>query len=219
MSISSEILSDLPIDQLAEQVGASPEETEAAVRSVVPALLGGMEANIQDPGGQSALLDALGSHVDAPMSLSDVDTNDGEKIAQHVFGNQQDAVVNQLGGLPGTSSDIVRKLLPIIAPLVISYLAKRVMGGSSTQAGGPLGGANGGSNADILSQILSGVLGGSAPTQQAEPAQPQSAPTPQQPTTDAAAPQQSAPQQPQQQSSAPNWGDILGGLLGGGTKI
>lgn len=208
MSISADILSDLPIDQIAQQVGASPEETEAAARSVVPALLGGMEANIQHPGGQSALLQALESHVDAPTSVTDVDTTDGQKIAAHVFGGQQDAVVSQLGGLPGASSDIVRKLIPILAPIVISYLAKRVMGGGSNQAGGPFGG----SNSDILTQILSGVLGGSAPTQQAQP-------TPQaQPTNDAqAAPQ--AQQTTAPQSSSPNWGDILGGLLGGGTKI
>lgn len=195
MSATSEILSELPIDQLAEQVGASPEETEAAVRSVVPALLGGMEANIQHPGGQSALLEALDGHVDSSPTLDEVNTDDGAKIAQHVFGDQQDAVVNQLGGLPGTSNDLVRRLIPIIAPIVISYLAKRVLGGGA----GTNASASAGSSADILTQILSGVLGGSVPGAQS-------------------AGQGSQHAQPQQQAG-PNWGDILGNVLGGGTRI
>ena len=73
-----------------------------------------------------------------------MDTADGEKIVSHVFGGQQDQVASQLAGtaqLGGVGGDLVRKLLPILAPIVMSYLANKVLGGrgQSSGAGGTTG--------------------------------------------------------------------------------
>ncbi|WP_354215340.1 DUF937 domain-containing protein [Arthrobacter sp. UYCo732] len=68
------------------------------------------------------------------MCAAQVDTADGEKIVGHVFGGQQDYVAAQLAGtsgLGGVGGDLIRKALPILAPIVMSYLAKR----SSARAG------------------------------------------------------------------------------------
>ena len=40
----------------------SPAEVERAIQSVLPALLGGLQANAADPGGAASLADALGHH-------------------------------------------------------------------------------------------------------------------------------------------------------------
>jgi Bacterial protein of unknown function (DUF937) len=50
MDTADEILSQIPLDQLAQQLGVDEATAEHAVRQAVPALLGGMEANAQDPG-------------------------------------------------------------------------------------------------------------------------------------------------------------------------
>jgi hypothetical protein len=158
MSAYDDIASRLPIQQLADQVGADPAEVERAVHTILPALLGGLQANAADPGGAASLAQALSQHenelsADGTVDLGQVDATDGAKITQHVFGDHTDQVVSRLGGVGG-GSDLVSKLLPLLAPIVMAYLAKQLgQGGGSGAGGGLLGG--------ILGQILSGATGSS----------------------------------------------------------
>ncbi|MGH9117110.1 MAG: DUF937 domain-containing protein [Acidimicrobiales bacterium] len=176
------LVSQIPIDQLAGQLGVSEAETEQAVRQALPALLGGMNANAQDPAGAASLARALGQHDDnlleGGIDFSQVDTDDGQKIVKNVFGDNQDQVIDALGGLGGGGGgggSIFAKLLPMLAPLVLSYLAKS-FGGGGTRAGGEaeaggmgglgdilggmLGGGQGGGDLGGLGDILGGLLGG-----------------------------------------------------------
>ena len=59
MAAIDDILQSLPIDQLAQQVGADPQEVQQAAQAALPALLGGLHANAQDPGGASSIVEAL----------------------------------------------------------------------------------------------------------------------------------------------------------------
>ena len=134
MSAVDDILSQIPISQLASQLGVDEGTAEQATRQALPALLGGMEANAQDPKGAQSLADALGQHspalVQGGVNLDEVDTNDGEKIVGHVFGEQQGEVVNRLGAVDGGGGqNLIGKLLPMLAPIVLSYLASRMGGG------------------------------------------------------------------------------------------
>jgi hypothetical protein len=155
MSAYDDIASRLPIQQLADQVGAEPAEVEQAIHTILPALLGGLQANAADPGGAASLADALGHHdnglVDGTVDLGRVDPEEGAMITRHVFGDKTDAVVDQLGGVAGNSG-LVAKLLPLLAPIVLSYLAKQM---------GQNGGAGGGVLGSILGSILSGAASGS----------------------------------------------------------
>jgi hypothetical protein len=158
MTAYDEIAAQLPIQQLADQVGADPSEVERAVHTILPALLGGLQANAADPGGAASLAAALGQHegdlsADGTIDLSQVDPDDGAKITHHVFGDQTDQVISQLGGVGG-GSGLVAKLLPLLAPIVLAYLAKQMgKSGGSGAGGGVLG--------DILGQVLSGAASGS----------------------------------------------------------
>lgn len=208
MAAVDEILQSLPIDQLAQQVGAEPQEVQQAAQAALPALLGGLQANAQDPGGASSIVEALGQHNDdlatGQVDLGQVDPADGEKIASHIFGSNEDQVYSALGGT-GASSGLIRKLIPILAPIVLSYIANKVLKGGGLGGGGATvpqqapadQGAQGGPGSldSMLQDVLGGALGGGT-TQQAP------APT----------------QQPQQQSAGGGIIDILGGLLGGGRR-
>jgi hypothetical protein len=150
------LVSQLPMDQLARRLGVSESEAEGAVRQALPALLGGMNANAQDPAGAASLATALGEHDDdlleGGIDLDQVDTADGEKIVRNVFGDNEPQVVDTLGGLSGgASSGLMAKLLPMLAPLVLSFLAKQFAGGKAS------GGAHGGGG---LGDLLGGLLGG-----------------------------------------------------------
>ncbi|TPG16122.1 DUF937 domain-containing protein [Pedococcus bigeumensis] len=165
MSAVDEILSQVDLNQLAQQVGADPAEVEQAARTALPALLGGLDANAADPAGAASLTEALGQHdgslIDGGVDLTQVDPTEGEKIAHHIFGDNQEQVLNQLGGVGGgASKGIVAKLIPILAPIVLSWLAKKVLGGAGGAARTPSGGAGGGGLGDILGQVLGGATKG-----------------------------------------------------------
>ncbi len=160
MSAVDDILSQIPMGRLAGQLGVDEQTAEQATRKALPALLGGMEANAQDPKGAQSLADALGQHspalVQGGVNLDEVDAADGEKIVGHVFGDQQGEVVNRLGAVDGAGGqDLVGKLLPMLAPIVLSYLASRVSGGAGKTSAVSSGGVE-----DLLGGLLGGVLGG-----------------------------------------------------------
>src|SRR6478735_1895611 len=174
MSSYDEILSQVPVDELAQRFGVAPGEIEQAAQSALPALLGGLHANAGDPAGADSLLTALSDHQGTINGLDDVDEQDGKAIVGNIFGGSTDQVVNQLGGLGGSSGSLVQKLLPILAPIVMSWLANKMgqgglggmLGGGSGSTGtsAPTGAASGGSNPlqDILGQVLGGGSGSSA---------------------------------------------------------
>src|SRR5690349_3347848 len=109
MSSIDDILASIPMDSLASQLGVDPATAESAVRQTLPALVGGLQANAADPGGAASLAGALDQHspalVDGGVDLDQVDTADGEKIVNHVFGQNTGAVAQTLGGNLGGNSD------------------------------------------------------------------------------------------------------------------
>jgi hypothetical protein len=96
-----------------------------------------------------------------------LDADDGEKIVGNIFGPKQDQVAQTLGGGlgGGQTGDLIKKLLPILAPpIVLAYLSKRFLGQNQSSGGqNPLdsilsGGASGSSNP--LNDMLNSMLGG-----------------------------------------------------------
>lgn len=162
-----DILEQIPVDQIAGQLGVDPDTARNAIGVALPALVGGMQANAQDPAGAASLASALGQHdndlvdnlLGGNLDVGRVDTTDGSNIVGHVFGDQHDQVVSQLAGASGAGNTIIAKLLPMLAPIVMSYLAKRVLGGG--RAGGA-GAGSGGGLGDVLGNVLGGGAGGSA---------------------------------------------------------
>ena len=189
MTAVDDILSRIPLADLANRLGVDEGTAEEATRQALPALLGGIEANTADPGGAESFASAVRQHdndlTEGGVNLDDVDEKDGERIVGHVFGDQRQQVVQQLGTTGGTSTtqDLMRQLLPILAPIVMSYLAKRLGGGQQGGIG------------DLLGSILGGMGG-----QQGRP-------------------QQGGQQQGGlgDMLNGP-LGDLLGGLLGGGRR-
>lgn len=164
MSSIDELMSQIPIGQLAGQLGVSEDQARQAVQAALPALLGGMQANAQDPGGAASLQAAIGQHdgslIEGGVDLAQVDTTDGAKIVKNVFGDNQEAVVNQLGGIGGLDAGSIAKLLPMLAPLLMSFLGKSFGGGGQASGGGGQAGGGGGGIGDLLGGLLGGGSGG-----------------------------------------------------------
>ena len=156
----SQLLSSLPLDRIAARLGEDPAQVRAAAERILPALIAGMGANAEDPAGRDSLAQAVAQHdpafVEGGVDVEAIDTGDGQQITRHVFGENEDAVAARLGGLGG-GVGLVRKLLPILAPLVMSWLAGRLrQGGAGTGDTARSGASQGG----LLEQVLRQVLGG-----------------------------------------------------------
>jgi len=178
LSDLNELLGKLPIDRIASTLGVDEATARDAVEKVTTALAGGMQANAQDEAGAASLQQALLQHQDRlgdedQIDIDGVDTDDGDKIVGHVFGDNRDQVAQQLGGTSSAlSGGLVKKLLPMLAPIVMGYIAKKMRGGGQQRTqqadagggglsdilGGLLGGGGGGGN--ILTDMLGGLLGG-----------------------------------------------------------
>src|SRR5690606_1374864 len=74
MSPVDEILSQIPMQQLAGQLGVDVETAAQAARTALPALLGGIQANTADPGGASSFAKAVEQH-DPSLVEGGVDLN------------------------------------------------------------------------------------------------------------------------------------------------
>jgi hypothetical protein len=165
MTEINDILSRIDINQVASRLGTDPASARSAVEAALPTLLAGMQDNVRAPGGSASLESALAQHrnglLEGGVDAARVDTADGEKIVGHVFGGREDQVASQLAGtatLGSVGSDLIRKVLPILAPIVMSYLARKIFGGqagagSDSTTGRPGGGID-------LGSILGGMLGG-----------------------------------------------------------
>ena len=157
-SAVEEILGQLPIDQLAAQLGVDPQTAAQAAAAAIPSIIGGLQHNA-DQGQEQAIAGALAQHGTSGLldggsvDLAGVDTEDGAKIVQHIFGDQSTQLAHAIGQKTGANGSLVNQLLPLLAPIVLAYLAKKLTGGSASSGGG------------VLGNILGGVLGGQTGTQ------------------------------------------------------
>ncbi len=181
-----EILGQLPVPQLAAQLGVDDHTVRQAAAAVIPSLIGGLAHNA-DQGQEQAISEALDQHGSSGLvrsgqvDLAGVDTEDGAKIVQHIFGDQSTQLGHALGQRAGVNGSVVNRLLPILAPIVLAYLSSRLRGQQQPGSGGVLG--------SILAGILSGgslgsILGGAQ-----APAEPNPSPA-QEPSTGDSAPAQ-----------------------------
>ena len=198
MSEIQQLIGRIPVQQVAQQAGVEEADARQAIEAIVPALVGGMQANAHDPSGAQSLAGALGQHqgrLDERLA-GNVDPADGQKIVQNVFGDNTDRIAQAAGG-GSALSGIIQKILPIVAPMVIAWIANRFFGRGGAQEPRE---QTGGSASD-------------SPFSEGSPGAEQRMPVPNQQTQ---APDQTG--EAPKQDSGFGLDDLLGGLLGGGSS-
>ncbi|MFF3227662.1 DUF937 domain-containing protein [Nocardia suismassiliense] len=164
MTSFDDLLAQVPIAQIAAKLGVDENTATTAVQAALPTLLGGLQANATQPEGAASLVGALDNHGGlvegaGQVDIDQVDVADGSKIVENVFGDEKNTVISALGATEGTGgNDLIAKLMPILAPIVLAYLAKQLTGGGGNAAPQtqPQAG-NGG-----IGDVLGGLLGGSS---------------------------------------------------------
>ncbi|QPR32580.1 DUF937 domain-containing protein [Delftia acidovorans] len=159
-SLAAELMAQLqgaPMQQMADQIGASPAQTESAVGAALPVLLASLGRNAADPQGAANLFGALQrDHGAASGGAGGLDLGgllgsllgggagagsnaggglDGAAILGHILGGNQQRAQDGLGQATGLGSGGAAQLLQLLAPIVMSFLAQRVSAGGMDAGG------------------------------------------------------------------------------------
>jgi hypothetical protein len=151
------------VRQLGSQFGLGQDQAAGALAALMPALAAGVQRNISSEGGLESLLGALttGTHqqyINNPAQLgSATAVADGNGILGHILGSKEVSreVATRAAAQTGVSADVLKKMLPLAATLMMGAFAKQ---SASARAGGPsIGGAPlaaGGGIASMLTPLL-----------------------------------------------------------------
>jgi hypothetical protein len=164
------------VRQLATQFGLKPEQAQAAVAALAPALAAGLQRNMASDAGLASVESALGTgrhetYLEDPNTLSQpTTTEDGNAILGHVLGSKD--VSRQVATNAAQKTDIdpaiLKKMLPLVAALVMGGLARRSKTAGGAAGRGGLGSVLGslldrdrdGSVMDDIGGMLGGAMGG-----------------------------------------------------------
>jgi hypothetical protein len=162
MAELDDLINQIPVADIASKLGANEGEVNSAIRTLVPALVGGIQQNVEkDDIDSSDLESAVTQHgasglLDGGVSVDQVDAKEGDQLVARIFGgNDSNQVASALSGTGAGGSDLVKKLLPIITPIVLAYIGKKLTQGSAP-APTPQAAPSGGGLTDILGSILGG---------------------------------------------------------------
>lgn len=139
------------VRNLAQSFGLREEQVAAALNQLVPALASGLHHNTQSPDGLSSLASALdtGNHqryADDPATLTRPETvDDGNGILGHLFGSKDTSreVAARAATRSGVSADILKRMLPVVAAMVMGQLSRRAGAARQAPAAGGPGGLGG----------------------------------------------------------------------------
>ncbi len=121
------------VQRVGQQFGLSEDQTGSALGQLVPALVAGLQRNTSQQGGMEGLLGALSSgnhseYLDRPELLEqDTTREDGNSILGHIFGSKDvsRAVAGRAAEQTGIGADILKKMLPVVATMVMGGLSKQ----------------------------------------------------------------------------------------------
>ncbi|MBN2369357.1 MAG: DUF937 domain-containing protein [Vicinamibacteria bacterium] len=140
------------VQQLGQQFGLDKSQTSSALTALLPALAAGFKQNTSSQNGLDSLIGALsqgqhGRYLDEIQNLGRPETiDDGNGILGHIFGGKQVSreVARKASAQSGVGTDILKKMLPVVAAIVMGAMAKKQLGGSSQPGlGAQLGGQGG----------------------------------------------------------------------------
>ena len=150
---------------LGKAVGADASQVREVTGLGLPALLEALGRNAGSPDKASALAKALDQHQDDDVDdldsfLGKVDTADGAKMLQHIFGGSNAKVQQNLAGKTGLDTSQVSGILAQLAPLLLGSLGqqKKKQNMDITDIAGLLGGLSkqsaGGGMMGMVSELL-----------------------------------------------------------------
>ncbi len=155
------------IETMARELGVNESVAQAGAAALLPAVLGGFKKTTQaHPSGLDGLGGLLGQLgggglLDNVLGTDPTPVSQGNEVLGQIFGSKEVSRTVAAGAeqQTGISSDLLKKMLPVVAMMVAGYMAKQG-GDNSGNSGGGLGSLIGGLLGGGSSASSSGGLGG-----------------------------------------------------------
>lgn len=176
------------VNQMAKQFGLSPDQTQAAIDALMPALSMGLKQNAANTADMGKLMQGMVAGGQAnyfdniAKAFNPAGVADGNAILGNLFGSKEvsKAVAAHAAAATGVGQSVLQQMLPVLASTMMSGMFKQ-----STGQMNAVGGAGGNVFGDVIKEMMKQAGGG----------------------------QQAAPS-----AGANPWGDILKDVLGGGAS-
>ena len=160
-----DLFNQIPVADIAAKLGADQGEVSQAIQTLVPTLLGTLQENVQADDIDSTHLESAvvaegqSDLLTGGVNVDQIDQGQGNQLIASLFGgNDTNQVASALSGAGAGGGDLIKRLLPMLAPIVLAYVGKQF---SQKNAGvGAQAQASGGGMGDILGSILGGAGGG-----------------------------------------------------------
>ena len=164
-----DLMNQIPVADIASKLGADQGEVTQAIQTLVPTLLGTLQENVQADDIDSTHLESAvvaegkSDLLDGGVNVDQLDEHQGNKLVASLFGgNDTTQVASALSGAGAPGGDLIKRLLPMLAPIVLAYVGKQFSQRSAAGAGAQAQAAPGGGIGDVLGSILGGAAGGGA---------------------------------------------------------
>ena len=130
------------ISEFAKNFDVNDSQAKDAISSLAKSLSVGLGQRTKNENGLGNLFDALnkGNHsryLDDPSTLGRQETTkDGNDILGHIFGNKDVSrhVAKRASKETGLSGTLLKKMLPVVASMIMASLGKKMLGGGGKQA-------------------------------------------------------------------------------------
>lgn len=143
------------LSSMARELGISDAQASKGAAALIPAILGGFKKQAQEQPtgleGLGSLLGRLGGGglLDEVLAPKPTDVSRGNDVLGQIFGSKDVSrtVAQNAASQSGLNTDVLKKMLPMLAMMVAGYMAKQRGTGTATRsagAGGVLGGLLGG---------------------------------------------------------------------------
>lgn len=115
------------VGSVSGKTGLSDKQVKKLMALAIPLLIRYMTKNASSGSGAQSLLGALSQHTDKKdmaQQLVDADEKDGGKIIQHILGNNQGQVTQELSEQTGLNASQISQVLAIMAPALMSGVSE-----------------------------------------------------------------------------------------------
>ena len=143
---------------ISQATGASQSDVSSILAAAIPSLLGGANQQAKTASTADSFTKALQQHATANTSnvasfFNNVDTADGAKIINHLFGGTSNATIKSIASQAGVTQKEASNVLSAAAPYLMSLIGQQTQAETkktTTQASAP-------STSSLMSSLLGNV--------------------------------------------------------------
>jgi hypothetical protein len=158
-----DLFNQIPVADIATKLGADQGEVNQAIQTLVPTLLGTLQENVQADDIDSTELESTvvaegqTDLLDGGVVVDQINETQGNQMVASLFGgNDTNQVASALSGAGAPGGDLIKRLLPMLAPIVLAYVGRQFSQRNAAGAGAQAQAAPGGGLGDVLGSILGG---------------------------------------------------------------